>query len=108
MPPNNFNMPLYVTKMADYYRLKSFAHHTLPTQDKFTTTIARVERTDIGEPALFLFFPLLPDKKLECHPDIPNHDYAPIVCGLGSENIELYTFQTMIMLPLYMELVLRT
>ena len=90
MPTTDSYRPLYIPNMEDSFRLDTFAHIVLPTQDKFTTTIARIERNDEGAPSLSLFFPLFPKKKLACHPDIPDHDITPITRGAGAKCIELY------------------
>ena len=76
--------------------------------------MSRIKRNDeTGAPALSLFFPLFPKKKLECHPEIPDHDFTPIEHGPGSQCIELYkasvfidgshpiTYKTEIMYPAF-------
>ena len=81
--------PVYIPHCNDCFRLNTFVHICLADQDNGTTTICQLFK-DHGRVSLRLFYPLFPQKKLRCHPDIPPHSANKLLEGVGCENVELY------------------
>ena len=81
---------VYVKQLDDWFRLSIFVHAKLPNQDEGTTTICRLVENIGTTQAVLLYLPLFPPKKLDCHPNIPEHSFDPIEHSTGSDNVELY------------------